>query len=241
MINGNTIGIVTRFMNRLDYLSLSLPTWVALKEIDQIIIVDWNSEESAVPLIDGINDDRISIVRVPNQQYWDPGRAHNVGVRNCDTELIFIVDCDVKINYPCFGSIKPAPHREFYIRTDKWRGEPYKLRGLSGTCVFQKSMWSEINGYAEEKSSYGLEDLDFYKQAGGAGYRCVKCLTANELTHISHGYDIRQNHYKHKHNEFGEAIRESEIELSCINKNRHMQNVDGLIYNKGCWGDIKSL
>ena len=241
MIHGNTIGIVTRFMNRLDYLSQSLLTWVQLKEIDQIVIVDWSSEESAVPLIDEINDDRISIVRVPNQPYWDPGRAHNVGVRNCDTQLIFIIDCDVKINHPCFKHIKELPNREFYIRTDKWRGEPYKLRGLSGTCIFQKSMWSEINGYAEEKSSYGLEDLDFYQQADAAGYKRIKCLSAHELTHISHGYDIRQTHYKHKYDNFGEAVKESETELSFINKNRHMQNVDGLIYNKGSWGNVKSL
>jgi len=231
MIHGNSIGIVTRFMNRLDYLSQSLPTWIKLPEIDQIIIVDWSSEESAIPLIDSINDDRISIVSVPGQSYWDPGRAHNVGIKHTKTELIFIVDCDVKINFPCFKHIKPLPNREFYIRTDKWRGEPYKLRGLSGTCIFQKSMWAEINGYAEEKSSYGLEDLDFYNQARNADYKCIKCLTAHELTHISHGYDIRQKHYKHQYSEFNEAIKESEKELLLIN--RRMQNVETLIYNKG--------
>ena len=241
MIHGSKIGIVTRFMNRLTYISQSLPTWLRLKEIDQIVIVDWNSEENIIPLINNVHDNRISVIRIPNQLYWDPGRAHNIGIRFSQTDLIFIVDCDVKINFSCFDDIKPLPNNEFYIRSDKWRGQPHKLRGLSGTCIFQKQMWMNISGYAEEKKSYGLEDLDFYSRAQQHDYKMLKCLTANQLTHISHGYDIRQTHYKEHYLDFKDAIRFSEQQLKEINTHRRMKIMHGLVYHNGAWGNIQPI
>jgi len=239
MIHGTKVGIVTRFKDRLNYISQALPTWIALSEIDQIVIVDWDSEEDIIPFVNSINDERISVIRVPNQKYWDPGRAHNVGIRFVQTDLIFIVDCDVKINTPCFEKINPLPNNEFYIRSDKWRGDPHRLRGLSGTCMFQKKMWIEINGYAENKTSYGLEDLDFYNEAVKCGYHQIKAFTADQLTHISHGYDIRQQHYKDKYDDLKDAIKVAENQLRCMEDVRYMEMVKASIYNNNCWKDMQ--
>jgi hypothetical protein len=241
MINGSKIGIVTGVMNRLIYLSQSLPTWVKLKEIDKIVIVDWNSEEDIIPLINSINDSRVYVARIPNQQYWDPGRVFNIGTRFSDTDFVFITGCDIKINYPCFDSIKPLPSKEFYIRSDKWKGAPHKLRGLYGTCIFQKKMWMETGGYIEEKKSYGLEDSNFFTRAQEFGYTQIKCLTANQITHISHGYDIRQKYYKEKYDNIQDAVRLSEQQLNEIGKHRGMKIMHGLVYHNGAWSNIQPI
>jgi hypothetical protein len=58
------ISLVTACKDRNDCLQAVLPSWLQRKEISEIIIVDWTSDDKLKDLTQ--TDDRIKVVRVQN-------------------------------------------------------------------------------------------------------------------------------------------------------------------------------
>ena len=70
------ISLICACKNRNSALNVSLNSWLHYKEISEIIIVDWNSDQS----IDYFRflDDRIKIVRVEDQRYFNQPQPLNL-------------------------------------------------------------------------------------------------------------------------------------------------------------------
>ena len=186
-----TISIVTRCMDRRSFLEQSLPTWLPLP-IREIIIVDWGMLE---PLDDLCNlDPRITILHVPNQKYFDAGRAINTGVDYAASDLIFHIDADIKLgNVP--ASVFDTITRIFEI--------PYigllmaDIEGLCGTCLFRQHAWHRAGGYFEGLHSWGMEDLFFYKCVQQY-YKAITFFDFHEFSHIRHNDVLRYEHMRVK-------------------------------------------
>jgi predicted glycosyltransferase involved in capsule biosynthesis len=169
-------------MDRLSFLEQALPTWCALSEIDEIIIVDWGMKEDLQSLIKGVNDDRICVLHVPNKIHFDAGAAHNLGIRYANEGYVFVIDCDIIVNKSPFLLIDINSNNKFYNIND--------VKSLAGTCIFKKYMWEKVNGYVEGLLGWGGEDDNFYDRLIKKEFQKVN-ISSDYLTHIHHDDKLR--------------------------------------------------
>jgi lipopolysaccharide biosynthesis glycosyltransferase len=211
VLNGKTIGLVTRTMSRKAFLEKSLPTWCAIKEIDTISIVDWGVIEDLTSLL--WEDDRINIIKVKDQEFFEDEISRNLGIRFTETDYIFMIDCDIVINKSPLCFINTENENDFYVSSkspfifvqktpskrlvsnhqikvdnNQWRTN---MPHTTGTSIFPKKMWKEVNGYAEGLVGYGAGDVDFYNRAELKGFKMVACMTPDYIVHQTHDNSFR--------------------------------------------------
>ena len=87
-----TISLICACKNRNEPLKISLTSWLLKKEITEIIIVDWSSDESLAPLTK--LDKRIKVISVPNQKYFNQPQPLNLAASIATGDYILKVDCD---------------------------------------------------------------------------------------------------------------------------------------------------
>ena len=66
-----TISIISACGNRGKALSISIASWIEFDEVDEIIVTDWNSDESIDHLAE--LDSRIKIITVPKTLHKERG------------------------------------------------------------------------------------------------------------------------------------------------------------------------
>lgn len=91
-----TVSLICACKNRNEALKVSLRSWLNYKEISEYIIVDWNSDESLEFLTSW--DDRIKIIRVEDQKYFNQPQPLNLALSQTTGEYILKVDCDYVMN-----------------------------------------------------------------------------------------------------------------------------------------------
>jgi hypothetical protein len=91
-----TISLICACKNRNEPLKISLTSWLLRKEITEIIIVDWSSDESLAALTK--LDKRIKVISVPNQKYFNQPQPLNLASSIATGDYILKVDCDYVFN-----------------------------------------------------------------------------------------------------------------------------------------------
>jgi hypothetical protein len=91
-----TISLICACKNRNEPLKISLASWLLKKEIAEIIIVDWSSDESLAPLAK--LDKRIKVITVQNQKYFNQPQPLNLAASIATGDYILKVDCDYVFN-----------------------------------------------------------------------------------------------------------------------------------------------
>ncbi len=173
-------SLVSVCMNRESHLRRSLPHWLTLPEIDEIVLVDWSTREPFDDLL--TLDPRIRIVRVIDEPRWVLSYPFNLGVREARGDLILKCDADC-LPSPTVARLVPAPGH-FYA--GDWRtGGPTGKTCANGQCVFTKAQWTEVNGYSELIRRYGHDDGDFYDRLVAAGHARREIVPA-EFDFVSH-------------------------------------------------------
>ena len=163
------IAIVTCCMNRNDNLNKALKSWLKLKEVSEIIIVDWSSEISVKKTIPFHG--KIKIVEVPNQKQWILSHAFNVGINFVSTDKLLKLDADIIVSDQLLNNHK-LHKNNFYHGTWK-NAKTFDQIHINGQLYcFTNDFW-KVNGYNEKITSYGWDDDDLYE-------RFVK-LRLNEL------------------------------------------------------------
>lgn len=90
------ISLVCACKNRADSLKVSLASWLHFKEIKEIIIVDWSSDEPINYLTE--LDPRIKIVRVSDQKYFNQPQPLNLAISLAAGDYILKADVDYVLN-----------------------------------------------------------------------------------------------------------------------------------------------
>jgi predicted glycosyltransferase involved in capsule biosynthesis len=189
MVNGKTFGLVTTCMNREWLLKAVLHSWERLmpQYVDQIVIVDWSSN---TPL--KLENTKATILRVNNQDYYNPGKARNTGIRYCDTHWIFAIDSDVIIQAnehawhltPGFFALLGSQLKSGNIYS---RDLNLVVDGsLTGSILFEKSSWEKIHGYGENFIGWGFDDIDYHNRLLKAKFGFQRIFNQNYLHHIPH-------------------------------------------------------
>ena len=150
------ITIATSCMNRNDMLIETVPTWLKFP-VKEIIIVDWSSTIPVKTTLEenNINDERIRIITVPNQNHYHHSKARNLKVFCCNTEWVLSIDADVKINDNFFDNIYFLSGKKLYsLNLDGGVDSRF------GTTMFRKKDYIDIGGCNTKMVGWGYEDLD---------------------------------------------------------------------------------
>jgi len=186
-----TVSIVTRCMNRKLMLEQSIKTWIKIKEISEIIIVDWGAREDLSDLL--ALDDRIVILQCLHQKFFEMGRTRNVGVRFCKSDFVFMVDADVYFHdNNSVGKIIDK------VVNGKLRDKVFITCGndsCGGTSIIEKSAIDLVNGFVEGLPHWGQDDQDLYKRLCKSGY-CRIIITGSDFLHIEHDDKLRFQNFK---------------------------------------------
>lgn len=177
------ISVFTCCMNRNENLKKSLDSWVKIPEIDEIVIVDWSSDECLKPLIDTYQDSRIFLARVNGQKFWVLSYAFNLAARLTTRSKIFKLDADTKIK-PGFFQAHNLEVGSFF--TGSWRtAKNDSEKRLNGIIYCHREDFFSVNGYNEYITTYGWDDCDLYTRIESIGLEKQDFLT-EYLEHQEH-------------------------------------------------------
>jgi hypothetical protein len=185
MLGDLTVTLTTGSMNRLEPLRRALATWTWLREVDEIIIVDWGSREPLRKALADFEDPRISIVRT-EQPFWCNSKCHNLEIKLArKSGLLFRLDNDTLVRQDFFQH-HPFHTDGFYA--GNWRTVTPEIddkRNLTGTLLCEPRHLLAVNGYNERLVHYGKEDDDLYARLVSSGLRWYE-LNLETLEHIPH-------------------------------------------------------
>lgn len=178
------ISLVTCCRDREKYLLQALPSWLALSEIAEFVIVDWSSARPIAKAIDdlGIKDNRIRIVRVEGEARWILSRAYNIGFRVANHSTILKIDADICLSRSFLDKNIPAAG-EFFA--GNWRNSVQSQKHTNGTFVIEGRALGWVGGFSENITTYGWDDEDLYSRLLRIGY-ARRDIFINTLHHISH-------------------------------------------------------
>lgn len=192
------IALFTAVKNRKEALEESLKTWITHDQIEEIIIVDWSSDESLISLVQKYQNGKITLVIVPDQPTWILSHAFNLAARLTTRSKILKMDADVKILTGFFEKHKLEPGKFF---TGNWKNaRDINEKHLHGVSFMYRDDFFEVNGYNEFIKSYGWDDIDLYDRLEKQSLEKID-FNHDTLLHIPH--DSRtsfQNHINYIEN-----------------------------------------
>lgn len=96
------ISIVTAVKNRTRPLQFTIPTWLNQPSVQQLVIVDWDSDSALINDLNELDipawpDKRCTIVRAQKQPLWNLSQAINLGMRFVRHKTVLKLDADILI------------------------------------------------------------------------------------------------------------------------------------------------
>ena len=178
------ITVACGVRDRLDHLRESLPTWLACKEVSQVLLVDWSSREPlALP-----DDVRVDLVRVEGQTRWHHSKCHNQEVELAGCERILRLDADHVLS-PSFFTRHYLEEGELF-RYAITPSSDENEKHLAGAVYARRDDFLRVGGYNERLVHYGYEDEDLVRRLVASGLR-ARDLDPAFMRHIPHGDDAR--------------------------------------------------
>lgn len=167
-------------MNREAHLRQTLPAWLALPDIAEVVIVDWSNRTPLREL--RALDSRIRIIRAEGEARWVLSYAYNLGVSHARHETIFKCDADCQ---PTAAVLQCRPTSDAFYAGYWKSGAACGKPSVNGQCLFSRTQFERVNGYSEIIRMYGRDDEDFYDRLVAAGYARREIAPA-ELDFIEH-------------------------------------------------------
>lgn len=198
----HTTSLVSACMDRLSSLQKSLPTWLAVEGLDEIVLVDWGNEESVLPHVEMLyHETKLPVeklpavvhVSVPFERKWVLSRAFNLGLAVSKGKFIIKADCD-SLLVKNFLQLHPIQDCDdcFYRGDWKLAKDENELH-LNGFFVARRHHVVQVCGYDERLQTYGWDDSDLYDRFTLAGLRALP-LTSGSVLHILHEDKARLHH-----------------------------------------------
>jgi len=220
-----SISIICACKNRYDALRVSLNSWLTIKDIHEIIIVDWSSDEPLNHLTK--LDSRIKIVRVEDKKYFNQPQPLNLAASLATGDYILKMDTDYVIN-PYYNFVEKyfPDHNSFtsgnpniksseflnpetglyminkYEMNDQQLQEyynsysPYFLY-LTGLLFISKENYDKIGGYNENLGKcYAYEDDEIFQRLRYMGLNENKLDYDNSLIHLPHPDSKRTENFE---------------------------------------------
>ncbi len=178
------VSVICAVKDRTDNLKKALKTWLAQKEIEEIVIVDWDSKKPIKGSLSGfLHDKRIKIVRVENQPRWILSKAYNLAAKSVTKSKILKLDADIILHDNFFKN--HILKKGIFYKGDGYIARNSNETHLTGTTFFNKDEFDAVGGYNEFITTYGHDDIDLYRRLVDKNI-VEKDLHLNSLYHIPH-------------------------------------------------------
>jgi len=195
--NTGFVSIVCACMNREDTLKVTLTSWLKFTEIGEIIIVDWSSKNSLEWVLD--LDERIKLIRVNDQPYFNISKAYNLAIDNASKDYILKMDVDYLLNpYYNFFELHAKPETDYYTGDYTGsEGDPI-FQHLNGLVYIKRNNLLAVNGYNENFEGYGWDDTELYSILTSKGKKRLRINHDYSMMHIFHPQAARTENYQNK-------------------------------------------
>ena len=195
-------SIVTACMNRNTNLKKALPSWLLLP-VDEIVIVDWSSDEPVKETLKDFDDKRIKIIRVENEKRWVLTYAFNVGLRFARYENVIKLDADIQVS-PSF-LIRNRPSINKLVRGN-WKTaveeDKHDQKFVNGSFIAPKKSLKKVGYYNEFIRSYGWDDSDIYNRLVSQGGLVTEFISPSTILHLEQKEEERLAHQTLAKHEF---------------------------------------
>jgi hypothetical protein len=186
-------------MGRLAHLRETLGT-VANQSGTSSVVVDYSCPQHCGDWVEQ-SYPSVRVVRVPNQRWFCPAHARNLGAEVTDAPWLCFLDADVALA-PSFAAdvlpqLRPG---NFYLAA------PFH-KELYGTVLCAKDDFVRAGGYDIVIQGYGGEDADLYARFRLLGFTEMPFPT-ELLRPLIHGDKLRVQHFCVKDPRVSEAITE---------------------------------
>jgi glycosyltransferase involved in cell wall biosynthesis len=177
------VSLFTAIKNRSELFEEALKTWLEHKEIDEIIVVDWTSDRPVKAIIDNIQDERITLIRVEHQDKWVLSQAYNLAAKMTTYDKILKIDADVKL-LPGFFDMHQLVSDHFYSGNWELARNKNEMH-LNGILFLKRSDFISVGGYNEFIKTYGWDDSDIQNRLISKGLK-KQNFDYDTLSHIEH-------------------------------------------------------
>eukprot|EP00184_Porphyridium_aerugineum_P001490 CAMPEP_0184706294 /NCGR_PEP_ID=MMETSP0313-20130426/36685_1 /TAXON_ID=2792 /ORGANISM="Porphyridium aerugineum, Strain SAG 1380-2" /LENGTH=980 /DNA_ID=CAMNT_0027167843 /DNA_START=236 /DNA_END=3178 /DNA_ORIENTATION=- len=191
-----SVSLVAACQNRERQLQTSLESWLRVRGLSEIIVLDWNSTDAMTMRSIVINEvflhdvtdsgefhHRVLFARVENQPDWVLTRAYNLAFQLAQGSIVIKVDCDILLE-PNFLELNKFLDTTFMVASPAtFRSENDKpLRG--GVFMVKRSVLEKVGGYDERIVLYGSEDENLYQRFVTVGGIAEAYLDINTVKHL---------------------------------------------------------
>ena len=237
LFNEKYSSLVVACMNREKNLLESLESWLDIEYIKEYVIVDYSSK---VPLSENNkikewqSKYNIKVIRVDNEQFFNLGKAYNVGVDFASFNNIIKIDSDYKL-------ISSSWLDHFFMNAN-YSFMNYFIRGdyefsmnHSGFFIFRKEYFPY---FREDLNGYGYDEIDVYnriKQNNKNIKEIIWFNIADSIEHLPHENSDRSSNYKVKNIKQTEEENRNLCNInspSVANRKNYVKNSDSFIFEK---------
>ena len=202
LAEGST-SIIAVSANRTASLLSVLPSWLVVRGVSEILLVDWGHPERQwldEELRSVSADPRLRVVRVPEEEEWHLARAYNLAAQLARGERVLKVDSDTWLAPEALERQVLAPRT--FLRGCRDRALDENGRHLNGVLLIRRTDFLAVYGYDERMRGYGYDDTDLYARLGSSRNLSEVCLSFALMSHAVDGHAERGlthiNHILHR-------------------------------------------
>jgi hypothetical protein len=248
-----TISLICACKNRNQPLQIALTSWLLRSEITEIIIVDWDSQESLAPLTK--IDSRIKVITVQNQTYFNQPQPLNLAASIATGDYILKVDCDYifspyynffenyKIDENTFVSGKHNTKNYEFFNGDQYVVDKDNMsllelveyvnsyspifKHLIGLLFVSRQNFMKIGGYNEKLGKYyAYEDDEIFHRLRVFGLNEKKLNFDYNILHIPHSDKKRIENFE---GYVPQKLNEIKNSLECNDENIKEWNAEYIL------------
>jgi hypothetical protein len=155
------LSVVCGAKDRDEHLGVSLSSWLAREEVDEVVLVDWSSRIPVGSTNPKISDPRVVVVRVKGQEHWVASKCHNLGLLLATGYLVLRLDAD-DVLHDDFFARHPFSRNEIppVYNVDLNFARDDNETHLAGVVYARRCDFLAVGGYNERIEVYGYEDTD---------------------------------------------------------------------------------
>ena len=155
-----SVSIITACKNRSKPLAISIASWMQFDEVDEIIVTNWDSDNSINHLT--VWSEKVKIINVKNEPYFNQPQPLNLAASLVKSDYILKLDCDHVFNpYFNFFDFHQITEDSFVTGSNSLlTGMDFDfLHPLWGLLYVKTEVFKNLGGYNENMGKYyAVED-----------------------------------------------------------------------------------
>lgn len=185
-IQTNGTAVVAACQNGHQWLSNTVPSWMRLPNVVQVVLVDWTSTPAlhyAVEELDRFPNIQVqlTVLRISNQTVWTASRAYNIAFRYVKTSRILSVDCSHTVRQSFLTQHDLNPSR--FFTGSRHLARTSDEHHFNSVLYVHRAALDAVGGYDERVGVFGGHHDDL-----------IRRLSLNGLTRADINYDtLTQN------------------------------------------------